>query len=134
MGIDRPDIAGLIHADLPGSIEAYYQEVGRAGRDGRPAVATLLWNPEDVGTREFLIDAPKPKGGRVPHDPMDVARRRQLDHARLRQMVAYAVGRTCLRATILRYFGDPTPQLSCASCSVCRLHAAAGRVHLSGPK
>ncbi|MBI4262918.1 MAG: ATP-dependent DNA helicase RecQ [Acidobacteria bacterium] len=52
MGIDRPDIDAVIHADLPGSIEAYYQEIGRAGRDGRPAAATLLWTYADVRTRE----------------------------------------------------------------------------------
>ena len=56
MGIDRADIEAVIHADLPASIEAYYQEIGRAGRDGRPATATLLWHYADVKTREFLID------------------------------------------------------------------------------
>ena len=56
MGIDRPDIEAVVHADLPASIEAYYQEIGRAGRDGRPATATLPWHYADVKTREFLID------------------------------------------------------------------------------
>ena len=56
MGIDRPDIEAVVHFELPGSLEAYYQEIGRGGRDGRRADATLLWNYVDVRTREFLIE------------------------------------------------------------------------------
>ena len=56
MGIDRPDIDAVVHFEIPGSLEAYYQEIGRGGRDGRRADATLLWNYVDVRTREFLID------------------------------------------------------------------------------
>jgi superfamily II DNA helicase RecQ len=56
MGIDRPDLEVVVHKDIPGSLEAYYQEVGRVGRDGRQATATLLWNYADVKTREFLIE------------------------------------------------------------------------------
>ena len=109
MGIDRPDVEAVIHVDIPGSIEAYYQEIGRAGRDGRPAAATLLWNYADVKTREFLIDRERDEPDRrnVPLDPVDVARRKELEHKKLRRMVAYADTAGCLRATILRYFGDP---------------------------
>ena len=56
MGIDRPDIEAVVHFEIPGSLEAYYQEIGRGGRDGRRADATLLWNYVDVRTREFLIE------------------------------------------------------------------------------
>jgi ATP-dependent DNA helicase RecQ len=56
MGIDRPDVESVVHFEIPGSLEAYYQEIGRGGRDGRRADATLLWNYVDVRTREFLID------------------------------------------------------------------------------
>ena len=59
MGIDRPDVDAVVHYAIPGSVEAYYQEIGRAGRDGRPATATLLWDYEDVSIREFLIDSPR---------------------------------------------------------------------------
>src|SRR5262249_21410057 len=59
MGIDRPDVDAVVHYAIPGSVEAYYQEIGRAGRDGRAATATLLWDYADVATREFLIDNPR---------------------------------------------------------------------------
>ena len=122
MGIDRPDIDAVIHMDIPGSMEAYYQEIGRAGRDGRAASATLLWNYADVKTREFLIDKSKEaddRRARVPVDPAEVERRRQLDHLKLQRMVAYADTSGCLRATILRYFGDPAAREPCGACGNC---------------
>jgi ATP-dependent DNA helicase RecQ len=123
MGIDRPDIDAVIHADIPGSVEAYYQEIGRAGRDGRPAVATLLWYPGDVATRAYLIDKskePHPRKSRMASDPAEVERRRQLDHLKLARMVAYAETPRCLRATILRYFGDEVARDPCGACGNCR--------------
>jgi ATP-dependent DNA helicase RecQ len=122
MGIDRPDVEAVIHVNIPGSVEAYYQEIGRAGRDGRRATATLLWNPEDVATREFLIDssrASRPGRPNVEVDPQEIERRRQLDHQKLERMVAYAETSGCLRATILRYFGDRAAREPCGSCGNC---------------
>ncbi len=125
MGIDRPDVEAVIHVDIPGSIEAYYQEIGRAGRDGRPATATLLWNYADVKTREFLIDRERDESDRrtVALDPLEVARRKELEHKKLRRMVAYADAAGCLRATILRYFGDPAAREPCGSCGNCARRA-----------
>jgi len=123
MGIDRPDVDAVVHFAIPGSVEAYYQEIGRAGRDGRPATATLLWDYGDVLTREFLIDNPKRdnSGHRrgTPLDPEEAARRRALEHAKLRRMVDYADTSACLRATILRYFGDGDVREPCGSCGNC---------------
>jgi ATP-dependent DNA helicase RecQ len=122
MGIDRPDVEAVVHVDIPGSIEAYYQEIGRAGRDGRQATATLLWHYADVKTREFLIDRgrdDRSETGGVPHDPEEVARRKLLEHRKLRRMVAYADNAGCLRATILRYFGDPAAHEPCGACGNC---------------
>ena len=122
MGIDRPDVETVVHLDIPGSLEAYYQEIGRAGRDGRPSAATLLWNYVDVKTREFLIDRENEEEGErdTPRpDPAEVARRKELDHRKLRRMVPYADTAGCLRATILRYFGDPAAREPCGSCGNC---------------
>jgi ATP-dependent DNA helicase RecQ len=132
MGIDRPDVESVIHIDIPGSLEAYYQEIGRSGRDGRPACATLLWNYADVKTREFLIDRERDEPGRrVPLDPLEVARRREIEHKKLRRMIAYADAAGCLRATILRYFGDPAAREPCGACGNCGRRSrldAAGRL------
>jgi ATP-dependent DNA helicase RecQ len=136
MGIDRPDISRVVHWELPGSLEAYYQEVGRAGRDGRPSEAVLLWNKGDIRTREFLLsreDEDDPRGGRErlranasnpgwehqPVDPQARERRRELDRRKLRRMIDYAESAACLRGTILRYFGDPAAPVRCGDCGTC---------------
>jgi ATP-dependent DNA helicase RecQ len=123
MGIDRPDVDAVVHYAIPGSVEAYYQEIGRAGRDGRPATATLLWDYGDVATREFLIDSPrrdKPGPGTAALYPEEVMRRKELDHRKLRRMIDYADTPACLRATILQYFGDAAVCERCDSCGNCR--------------
>jgi ATP-dependent DNA helicase RecQ len=133
MGIDRPDVDAVVHFSIPGSVEAYYQEIGRAGRDGRPAAATLLWDYGDVATRKFLIDSPRREkvgrgqparfGAAGPAgeiDATEVARRKAIEHKKLARMIAYAETRQCLRGTILRYFGDPAARDACRSCGNCQ--------------
>jgi ATP-dependent DNA helicase RecQ len=123
MGIDRPDVEAVVHYAIPGSVEAYYQEIGRAGRDGRPATATLLWDYADVATREFLIEngrREKPGHPATPQEDEEAARRKALEHRKLQRMIEYAGTTACLRATILRYFGDPAAHEPCAACGSCR--------------
>lgn len=122
MGIDRPDVEAVVHFAIPGSVEAYYQEIGRGGRDGREATATLLWDYADVATRQFLIDTPRAaKPGRLALaiDPAEIARRKEIERRKLQRMIAYAETGRCLRATILRYFGDTAPSDRCGSCGNC---------------
>jgi ATP-dependent DNA helicase RecQ len=106
MGIDKPDIRWVAHADLPKSIEAYYQEIGRAGRDGAPAETLTLFGPDDIRLRRSQIDE-----GLAPAD------RRMADHARLNALLGLAEALQCRRQSLLRYFGEaPEP---CGNCDLC---------------
>jgi ATP-dependent DNA helicase RecQ len=122
MGIDRPDVDAVVHFALPGSIEAYYQEIGRAGRDGRFTTATLLFDHHDIFTREYLIDSPrrdKPGRSGPALDPVELAKRKAIEHKKLQHMIAYAHSTDCLRGAILRYFGDSAPVAPCGGCGNC---------------
>ena len=122
MGIDRPDVESVVHFAIPGSVEAYYQEIGRAGRDGRAATATLLFHHEDIQTRQYLIESSgrdKRVRAVAPTDAAESARRKQFERQKLDRMVAYAQTRDCLRATILRYFGDTALSDRCRACGSC---------------
>ena len=119
MGIDRPDIDAVVHFEIPGSLEAYYQEIGRGGRDGRRADATLLWNYVDVRTREFLIDQTDERERRSASEAEQRERRRALDRSKLARMIAYADSSACYRSTILGYFGERDAAGPCAFCGNC---------------
>ena len=106
MGIDKPDIRWVAHADLPKSIEAYYQEIGRAGRDGGPAETLTLFGQDDIKLRRAQIDE-----GLAPPE------RRMADHARLNALLGLAEALECRRKTLLGYFGET--EVTCGHCDLC---------------
>ena len=106
MGIDKADVRYVLHTDLPGSIEAYYQEIGRAGRDGEPAEAHMLYGLADIRMRRQFIEE---------EDAGDERRRRE--HKRLDALLGYCEAPACRRVTLLEYFGEWIEP--CGNCDVC---------------
>jgi ATP-dependent DNA helicase RecQ len=114
MGVDIPGIRRVIHYDLPGSLEAYYQEAGRAGRDGRPAVCTLLYSPADRDLQSYFIEQSGLEDGSA---------LKEHAYARLAQMMAYAEMRECRHARIADYFGEEGVARRCRACDNCLTEA-----------
>ncbi|MGI6220290.1 MAG: DNA helicase RecQ [Coriobacteriales bacterium] len=116
MGIDKSNVSFVVHYNLPLDLESYYQEAGRAGRDGEPADCILLYAKRDVQTCRFLIE--QGSGGGEDVDPATRAMLLERAHERLRQMTFYATTTECLRGFILGYFGESAPGY-CGSCGNC---------------
>ena len=108
MGIDKPDIRFVFHTDLPSSPEAYYQEIGRAGRDGEPAVAHMLYGMQDIALRRRFID----------NEEADNDHKRR-NHQRLNSLLAYCEAPACRRISLLSYFGEEPQFEKCNNCDLC---------------
>ena len=140
MGIDKSNVRYVVHYNMPGSLEAYYQEAGRAGRDGEPSTCLLLWNDSDIATARFFIEQESGNEALTPEEADTV---RSSQRRRLAAMTGYCLTADCLRATILRYFGDIQKPTSapvaddgdtihgCGNCSNCSENALAGAIDVT---
>jgi ATP-dependent DNA helicase RecQ len=106
MGVDKPNVRFVVHSEPADSVDSYFQEIGRAGRDGKPAEAVLIYRSEDIGLRRFFASR------------ADSEERREWDRSRVEMMRGYAEHDHCRRVFILSYFGEDAPE-PCGNCDNC---------------